>query len=147
MLAVAMGCIALLVATSVIHYETLALLSLKLAGLPVQPRLKVMTVVFATFAAHALQILLYAFAYYFLVDRFGDTVLHGLGGPSLLNCIYFSAETFTSLGYGDILPVGPPRLLVGAEALNGLLLIGWSASYFFVAMERFWEPAKRSRES
>jgi hypothetical protein len=29
-------------------------------------------------------------------------------------------------------------LLAGAEALNGLLLIGWSASYTYIAMERFW---------
>jgi diguanylate cyclase (GGDEF)-like protein len=30
------------------------------------------------------------------------------------------------------------RLLAGAEALNGLLLIGWSASFIYISMERFW---------
>ncbi|MFD2270083.1 hypothetical protein ACFS07_00430 [Undibacterium arcticum] len=30
------------------------------------------------------------------------------------------------------------RLLAGMEGLNGLLLIGWSASYIYIAMERFW---------
>jgi hypothetical protein len=54
-------------------------------------------------------------------------------------CFYFSAETFTSLGYGDIRPSGPLRLLAGAEALNGLLLIGWSACFAYISMERFWE--------
>ena len=34
--------------------------------------------------------------------------------------------------------VGELRLLAGVEALNGLLLIGWSASYTYIAMERFW---------
>ncbi len=29
-------------------------------------------------------------------------------------------------------------MLAGMEALNGLLLIGWSASYTYIAMERFW---------
>lgn len=145
MLAVAVGCLVLLVATFVMHYEVLGLLSTALPKLGVQRRLKVMIVVFVTFAAHAVQILLYALAYYFLVARFGSDVLHGLGAHALMNCIYFSAETFTSLGYGDILPVGPPRLLVGVEALNGLLLIGWSASYYFVTMERFWGPSKDSR--
>jgi hypothetical protein len=29
-------------------------------------------------------------------------------------------------------------MLAGIEALNGLLLIGWSASYTYIAMERFW---------
>ena len=57
---------------------------------------------------------------------------------SLINCLYFSAETYTSLGFGDLTPVGPVRLLAGTEALNGLLLIGWSASYTTIAMEHFW---------
>ena len=30
------------------------------------------------------------------------------------------------------------EVLAGVEALNGLLLIGWSASYTYIAMERFW---------
>lgn len=146
MLIVVVGCIFLLVATSVIHYEALGLISFLLPKLPIQRRMKVMAVVFWTFAAHVVQILLYALAYYLLVDRFGNSVLDGIGGPTLLNCIYFSAETFTALGYGDILPLGPPRLLVGTEALNGLLLIGWSASYFYVTMERFWGPGNGSGE-
>jgi hypothetical protein len=43
-----------------------------------------------------------------------------------------------------VTPVGPIRLLAGLEALNGLLLIGWSASYTYIAMERFWERETRS---
>jgi Ion channel len=54
--------------------------------------------------------------------------------------LYFSVETFTSTGFGDILPSGPVRMVAGAEALNGLLLIGWSASFTYLAMERFWAP-------
>jgi len=35
-------------------------------------------------------------------------------------------------------------MIAGVEALNGLLLIGWSASYAYIAMERFWnEDASR----
>jgi hypothetical protein len=52
--------------------------------------------------------------------------------------MYFSAETYTSVGYGDVVPVGHVRLLAGIEALNGLVLIGWTASYTYIAMERFW---------
>jgi hypothetical protein len=33
------------------------------------------------------------------------------------------------------------RLLAGMEVLNGLLLIGWSASYTYISMERFWKDA------
>ncbi|MFT5782459.1 MAG: hypothetical protein ACI9EB_001852 [Pseudomonas sp.] len=31
------------------------------------------------------------------------------------------------------------RLIAGVEALNGLLLIGWTASSTYIAMERFWK--------
>jgi hypothetical protein len=36
---------------------------------------------------------------------------------------------YSSLGYGDHGPVGHAHLLTGVETLNGLLLIGWSASF------------------
>ena len=42
------------------------------------------------------------------------------------------------MGFGDLTPTGPLRMLAGVEALNGLLLIGCSASYTYLAMERFW---------
>lgn len=48
-----------------------------------------------------------------------------------------------AVGYGDVVPSGELRLLAGVEALNGLLLIGWSASYTFIAMERFWKDGAR----
>jgi hypothetical protein len=40
-------------------------------------------------------------------------------------------------------PSGSLRLLAGVEALNGLLLIGWSASYVYIAMERFWREESK----
>ena len=58
--------------------------------------------------------------------------------------MYFSAETYTSLGFGDLTPNGPVRLLAGVEALNGLLLIGWSASFTYISMERFWSAFAES---
>jgi hypothetical protein len=59
--------------------------------------------------------------------------------------MYFSVETYSSLGFGDLVPIGPVRMLAGVEALNGLLLIGWSASYAYIAMERFWTNDDRAR--
>jgi hypothetical protein len=45
-----------------------------------------------------------------------------LGG--LWTAIYFSFVTVTSVGYGDVLPLGSTRILAVAEAVSGLLLFG-----------------------
>jgi len=42
----------------------------------------------------------------------------------LLTAIYFSFTTATSVGYGDVLPMGAARMLAMAEAVAGLLLFG-----------------------
>lgn len=115
------------------------------AGLPsltIPSRTKLLVVIFSAFVAHAMEIGIYGMALFALVKYMGVGSLSGPAGFSLANCLYFSAETYTSLGFGDLTPVGPVRLLAGAEALNGLLLIGWSASYTYIAMERFWSPSR-----
>jgi hypothetical protein len=38
-----------------------------------------------------------------------------------------------------VTPYGSVRLLAGVEALNGLLLIAWSASFLYLEMERYWK--------
>lgn len=142
MLPVALACLVLLVITTMIHYEVLRLLTRTLPGLGIQPRAKLIVVIFATFLAHTVEILLYALAIYLLVRVGGLGTLDDSNRFSLDVSLYFSAETFTSLGYGDVVPGGALRLLAGAEALNGLLLIGWSASYAYIAMERFWSDGR-----
>jgi voltage-gated potassium channel Kch len=139
MLPVAVACVALLVDTTVLHYEVLRLLSRGLPSLRVPGRAKLIAVILGTFAAHAVEIALYAAAILLLVEGFGLGGLGDAGSQAFSVYLYFSAETFTSLGYGDVIPVGDLRLLAGAEALNGLLLIGWSASYAYIAMERHWD--------
>lgn len=130
-------CALLIVLTTVTHFEVLGLLSFMLPRLRIRPRVKLLVVMFAAFAAHGVEILLYGLFCYHLIHWLGVGALAG-GNSTLENCLYFSAETFTSLGFGDIVPSGSLRLLAGIEALNGLLLIGWSASYVYISMERFW---------
>ncbi len=36
---------------------------------------------------------------------------------------------------------GDIRLLAGVEALTGLVLIAWTASFAFLQMQRFWTDA------
>ncbi len=140
MLIVAVICLLLVLATTVTHYEALRLLNMSLPRLRIHNRLKLLVVILAAFVAHALEISFYGAALYLLVDIL--EVGHIAGGTvfSLATCMYFSAENFTSLGFGDLMPVGPVRLIAGVEALNGLLLIAWSASFTYLSMEKFWSP-------
>lgn len=130
---------ALLIATTtLIHYEVLRLLNQGLPRLHMPKRFLLLVVVFTTLLAHVLEIALYGGALYLMLRHPALGSLAAPGGADLTACLYFSAETYTSLGFGDITPTGSVRLLAGAEALNGLLLIGWSASYLHIAMDRFW---------
>lgn len=135
---VAACCVVLLVLTTVIHYEVLRAMTVGLPMISVPARAKLIVVIVGAFFAHTVEIMLYALAIYLLARYAGLGALDDSARFSLSVSFYFSAETYTSLGYGDLVPGGGLRLLAGAEALNGLLLIGWSASYTYIAMERFW---------
>lgn len=138
MIIVAAFCIALLVFTTLIHYEVLRALTVGLPAIAVPPRTKLIVVIFGAFFAHVAEIILYGLTVYVLARYIGLGSLGDARHFSMSVVMYFSAETFTSLGYGDVIPTGDLRMLAGAEALNGLLLIGWSASYTYIAMEHFW---------
>ena len=138
MLIVILACVLLISTTTMIHYEALRGLSRHLPALRIASRSKLLVVIFSAFVAHALEIAVYGIALFVLVKEFGVGKLVGPLGFSFINCLYFSAETYTTLGFGDLVPTGAVRLLAGTETLNGLLLIGWSASYAYLSMERFW---------
>lgn len=132
-------CLVLLLATTIVHYECLRGLSSLLPRLAVSGRARVLIGILGTFFAHMLEIGLYSLAYYFLRDHFDLGNFGGHFANKFSTFLYFSAETFTSVGFGDIYPVGELRMVCGFEALNGLLLIGWSASFTYVFMEHFWK--------
>jgi len=56
--------------------------------------------------------------------------------PDLTSALYFSAVTYTTTGYGDL--VLPPdwRLVGGIEALTGILVCGWSTAFLFAVVTR-----------
>lgn len=78
---------------------------------------------------HLVDVALWAFLY---------TGGHAL--PDLEVALYFSAATYTTVGYGDI--VLPPgwRLVGGIEALTGILMCGWSTGGFFSVVSRITPP-------
>jgi voltage-gated potassium channel len=80
---------------------------------------------------HCVQILVWAAAYRLL------TPVQPI--DSLEAAVYFSAVTFTTLGYGDItLSTAQWRVLTGFEALNGVLLLGWSTALLYAVVHRSW---------
>jgi hypothetical protein len=143
---VAMGAsVVLVIVTILILYETLRLTSNHLAELPLPPRARIIAVVLAAFAGHTVAVWTYALAYWLLAVRWHVGGFAGLPVEGFEDCLYFSVVTYTSLGFGDHVPVSHARLIAGVEALNGLLLIGWSASFTYLAMERYWPMHERRR--
>ena len=61
------------------------------------------------------------------------------GMPDLQSALYFSAVTYTTTGYGDLVLPREWRLVGGAEALTGILMCGWSTAFFFAVVSRMFE--------
>ena len=129
-----------LVATVVvIHYELLRFLSILIPRLKIKNRLRVIIGVFGTICAHIIEVGLFGIAIYLMI-HYGDFgSLAGNFEGSLEDCVYFSFTNYTTVGYGDIEPFGSIRFLAGLEAITGLSLITWSASFMFMEMTQFWQ--------
>ncbi|MDZ5697626.1 ion channel [Chelativorans sp. M5D2P16] len=128
--------IALVLLSVLIHYEALRITS---AVLPTQEdhnRSRILVAFIGILCAHLLSILMFAGSYAYLhsIRRFGS--LDGKIEGSLVDFVYFSLMSFTTLGVGDIYATGPMRIIAGFQALNGFVLIGWSASFAYVVMQR-----------
>lgn len=151
------GIVILLLGLTVLtHYYGLRLISEVIEVVKISPQARMVIVVFGVIIVHTVEIATYAAGYMVadMIEGTGDFVgLHdslisataissvprtGLS-LSFYDYFYFSAETFASLGLGDIYPIGNLRLMASFEVLSGLILIGWSASFTYIAMRKFWE--------
>lgn len=125
-----------------IHYEGLWLASRNLPKFGRTQHVKVLYAILSVLALHIIEIWVFGIVLWLLLQwpACGQIVsaVPGSAAPGLLDSVYFSAMTYSTVGFGDVLPVGPIRLLAGTESLIGLLLIGWSASFTYLEMERFW---------
>lgn len=80
---------------------------------------------------HLVEVVVWALAYLLILP--GDHL------KTFEEATYFSVVTFTTLGYGDITLVEHDwRLLSGIEALNGILLVGWTTALLFLVVQRSW---------
>jgi hypothetical protein len=80
----------------------------------------VIRIAWVLLALHLLAILIWAAAYVALGSL-----------PDMSTAFYFSAITYTTVGYGDVVLTGEWRTLSGAEALIGIFLMGLTTAFFF----------------
>ena len=52
--------------------------------------------------------------------------------------LYFSVVTFTTVGYGDVVLTPEWRLLGSFEAVNGIIMFGWSTALVMAVVQRVY---------
>ena len=110
----------------------------KLAGRLGETKALSLTAV-ALLMLHTAEVLVWATAYLLLVEH-----------PQIRtfeDAAYFSAVTFASLGYGDIVLLGSWRMLSAFQAMTGLLVFGWSTALLFAIVQRIWQRKYHSPAS
>ena len=135
--------LALVMASVLIHYEVLYGASRLIPRLSIPVRARMPVVIAACVTGHVLEISLFAAAYGLMDAQLGMGTISGATAESALDLFYFSATTFTTLGFGDLNPLGALRIVASLESLTGLVLIGWSASFTYLSMQEFWEEHRK----
>ena len=83
---------------------------------------------------HGGQCILWAAVYYF------NPEISSLS--SFSESVYFSLITFTTIGYGDVVIDSDWRILAGLEAINGIILVGWSTAMVFSFLQIIYKNGK-----
>lgn len=122
-----------------VQYEGLVLLSRRLAHMAERPaRRKVLYAIGGVLVLHCIEIWVFGTAIWLLLQWPVTGTLSGEHELHLFDAVYLSAMTYTTVGFGDLAPVGAIRFISGAEALVGFVMIGWSVSFTYLEMERYW---------
>lgn len=123
-----------------VHYEALVFASAFARRVAGPARVGVALGVVVALAAHMLEVLLYAAGWLALIHA--GAVELSLPAPTPVEVVYFSGSVYTSLGFGDIVPLRGGRILAVSEAVTGLVLIAWTASFTFYEMRSHWETRR-----
>jgi hypothetical protein len=93
------------------------------------PTLHMIAVMIATVSvlmlAHASEVIVWSLAYA-TIDA----------APAGADVLYFAFVNYTTLGYGDVVPVERWRLIGPITAMNGVLVFGWSTAVIFEVLRR-----------
>ena len=132
--------------TVVFHYEGLRFLSIGPWSMRVNPRMEMQIIIFLVFVIHVVEIGVWGIAYWF-----GDKVLDigAFGGNhaiQLQDYVYFSVETYTSLGYGDIYPVTVwGKVAAGMIAFAGIGVVALPTGIFASAFSDELREREKAR--
>lgn len=120
-----------------IFYEILAHVWVRLPRLKNRPRTQILLTIVSSFVGHTAAIWVFGLSYYLLANHAGFGDLQGNVEHHFLDYIYFSGETYSSLGLGDVYLTGDLRLLIAVEAILGLILIGWTITFTYIVTDKY----------
>lgn len=128
-----------LLACVLVHYEGLVLAQRVIGREHVRRHAKVLHAICLLIMLHVAEIWIFGLVLWLLLLWPACGSLFAQSGQvHFLDHIYLSAMSYTTVGFGDVAPVGAIRFLAATEALTGLVLITWSASFTYLEMERYW---------
>ena len=125
----------------VIHYEVLNYLS-RLIHNPRRHRWMIILMMHGLLLAHVLEVWIFGLGHYAATQWLNLGTVHLLENGEIsafFDHIYYSAMVYTTVGFGDMVPSGAIRMMTSTEAVSGLALIAWSASFTFLQMQRIWK--------
>ena len=127
-------------AAVLVHYEGLIFTARWVVRYQGKHRVKVLYAIGSVILLHVVEIWLFGLVLWALLQWPACGTIQGADDSVFFDVMYLSAMSYTTVGFGDVSPVGPLRFLCGGEAITGFVLIAWSASFTYLEMERFWRP-------
>lgn len=123
-----------------LHYEGLYRMERRFrAGANSAGRRQMLLAILGVLALHMVEIWIFGVAWWALLHFPDAGSISGTTHVQWHGALFLSALAFTSLGFDAWVPVGAIRILAGVEALTGLVLVAWSASFAFLQMQRHWK--------
>ncbi|WP_309606979.1 ion channel [Phenylobacterium sp.] len=122
------------IGSTALHYEAIRRMD-RLARRAQRPYPTLLVVISGLVALHLVEIAVYAILFALSVGPLGLGAFSGNTPHSPMAYIYYAAEAYASLGYGDVVPTGEIRLITAIAPLNGILLLTWSGSFLFSLVE------------
>lgn len=131
----------LAVAVSVLlHYEGLYLMVKRYrSGGGATGRRQMLLVILWLLLLHGLQIAIFGLGWWALLELPATGSVSNVLELHWHGALFLSTLAYTSLGFDTWVPQGAIRIMAGAEALTGLVMVAWSASFAFLQMQRHWK--------